>query len=86
MGNYGTLPPLTSLTVRLSVLQVEGVVADWLLAGGTQEAVDVPGLLQGVDNFLSADENVRLAMSTARCCFVNIHLFADTVCYRCFYY
>lgn len=40
-----------SLTVRLSVLQVEGVVADWLLAGGTQEAVDMPGLLQGVDNF-----------------------------------
>lgn len=76
MGNYGTLPPLTSLTVRLSVLQVEGVVADWLLAGGAQEAVNVPGLLQGVDNFLSGEENIRLEVSTAQ--------LVVNPCYRCF--
>lgn len=56
-GVYGQW--LTRLAVRLSVLQVEGVVADWLLAGGAQEAVHVPGLLQGIDDFLLADENGR---------------------------
>lgn len=45
---------LTLLAVRLAVLQVEGLVSDWLLAAGAQEAVDVPGLLEGVDHFLPA--------------------------------
>lgn len=39
------------LAVWLSVLQVEGVVADGLFAGRTQEAVHMPGLLQGIDDF-----------------------------------
>lgn len=43
---------LTSLAVGLSVLKVEGVVADGLLAGGAQEAIHMPGLLQSVNDFL----------------------------------
>lgn len=42
---------IVSLAVGLSVLQVEGVVANGLLAGGAQEAVHMPGLLQGIDDF-----------------------------------
>lgn len=43
---------LTSLAVGQSVLQVEGVVANGLLAGGAQKAVHMPSLLQGIDDFL----------------------------------
>lgn len=35
-------------TVRFSILQVEGVVSDWLLTASTQEAVDVPRLFEGI--------------------------------------
>lgn len=48
---------LTLFTVRLSVLQVEGVVSDWLLAAGAQEAVHVPRLFEGVYHLLWAQEN-----------------------------
>lgn len=64
---------LTGLTVRLSVLQVEGVVADGLLAAGAQEAVHMPGLLQGVDDFLLADEKHRLAVALSAAAFLSNH-------------
>lgn len=47
-----TPSPLTLFAVWLSVLQVEGVVSDWLLAAGTQKTVDVPRLFQGIDHLL----------------------------------
>lgn len=43
---------LTLFAVRLSVLEVEGVVSDWLLAAGTQKTVDVPCLFEGIDHLL----------------------------------
>lgn len=43
---------LTSLAVGLSILEVEGVVANGLLAGSAQEAIHMPGLFQGIDDFL----------------------------------
>lgn len=43
---------LTSFTVRLSVLQVEGVVPDWLLTGSAEKAVDMPRLFEGVYHLL----------------------------------
>lgn len=35
-------------TVWLSILQVEGVVSDWLLTASAQEAVDMPRLFEGI--------------------------------------
>lgn len=35
-------------TVWFSILQVEGVVSDWLLTVSTQKAVDMPSLLEGI--------------------------------------
>lgn len=42
---------IVSVAVGLSILQVEGAVADWLPTGSTQEAAHVPSLLQCVDHF-----------------------------------
>ena len=39
---------ITSFAVRLPVLQVKGVVADWLVTGRAQEAAHVPGLLRAL--------------------------------------
>lgn len=35
-------------TVRLPILQVEGVVSDWLLTASAQKAVDMPRLFEGI--------------------------------------
>lgn len=35
-------------TVWFSILQVEGIVSDWLLTASTQEAVDMPRLFEGI--------------------------------------
>lgn len=36
------------LTVRFSILQVEGVVSDWLLTGSTQKAINMPRLFESI--------------------------------------
>lgn len=45
--------PLASLAVRLSFLHVKGLVPDGGLAGGTLEALNMVGHLQGVHDFLT---------------------------------
>lgn len=42
----------TFLTVGLPLLHVEGLVPDWILAGGALETLDVVGHLQRVHDFL----------------------------------
>lgn len=37
---------------------MEGVISDGLLTGSTQEAVDVPCLLEGIDHFLDTNTEV----------------------------
>lgn len=44
---------LTLLTIRFSILQVKGVVPDWLLTGSTHEAIDMPCLFQGINYLLN---------------------------------
>lgn len=51
----GRLQALTSLAVRLALLHVEGLVSDGPLAGGTDEALDVVGHLQGVHDLLARE-------------------------------
>lgn len=36
--------------VRFSILQVEGVVSDWLLAASALKAVDMPRLFEGINH------------------------------------
>ena len=52
-------PARTCLTVRLSVLHVEGVSSDGLLAGDAHEAMHVPGLLQGIHHLLQQHRTVE---------------------------
>lgn len=49
----------TFLAVGLSILEVEGIVANRLLAGGAQETIHMPGLLQGIDHFLKKEEEEK---------------------------
>lgn len=42
----------TLFTVWLSILHVKHVASDWLLAGHTDETVQMPGLFQGIHDFL----------------------------------
>lgn len=67
---------IISFAVWQPILHVEGVVSDWLLAGCTQEAVHMPGLLQGIDDFpqdllLAAGagrgKELFIAVSTVHC-------------------
>lgn len=55
MIRYLSCPTL--FTVWFSVLQVEGVVSDWLLTGSTQEAVHMPRLFEGIYHLLSEHGN-----------------------------
>lgn len=48
---------LTSFTIGFSILQVEGVVPDWLLTASAQKAVDVPCLFEGIDHLLWGNAN-----------------------------
>lgn len=48
---------LTLFTEWFSILQVEGVVSDWLLTGSAQKAVDMPRLFEGIYHLLDANAN-----------------------------
>lgn len=50
---------LTSFTVRLAVLHVEGVASDWLLAGHACKTGHVPSVLQGVGDLLRSTGEKR---------------------------
>ena len=50
---------LTSLTVRLALLHVKGLVPDGILAGCTLETLDVVRHLQGMHNFLVKGEKYK---------------------------
>lgn len=54
---------LTLFAVWLSILQVEGVVSDWPLTAGTQKAVDVPCLFEGIYHLLWTNNMVNSMVS-----------------------
>jgi len=45
----------TYFTVWLSILHVKCVASDWLLAANTDEAGHMPGLFQGIHDFLQRE-------------------------------
>lgn len=45
----------TSFTVWLSVLHVKCVASDWLVAGSADKTGHMPGLLQGIHDFLQGE-------------------------------